>query len=178
MAIVVMVLVVALGDALQAAREDGVNKIEVLVSTYCYRINRGRGPEILLLKRTASRSSNPNLWECGGGTVHANENFEGAAQRQLLEETGMTACRWRTMECFSVQIAPDEIVPGIAFSCKAKPDAQVKIDPREHSEYRWVTVGEIENMDLVSQQMRKSIVKLLMTHDKFFSTGDIGPQSD
>jgi 8-oxo-dGTP pyrophosphatase MutT (NUDIX family) len=162
----------------EAAREEGVNKIEVFVSTYCYRINRVRGPEILLLKRTPQRLSNPDLWECGGGTVHANESFEAAAQRQLQEETGMTASRWKTLECFEVEISHGEIVPGIAFSCKAKPDAQVKIDPREHAEYRWVTIGDMEDMPLVSMQMRKSIVKLLMTHDKFFSAGETGYSSD
>jgi 8-oxo-dGTP pyrophosphatase MutT (NUDIX family) len=162
----------------EAVREEGVSKIEVLVSTYCYRINRVRGPEILLLKRTPQRSSNPSLWECGGGTVHANESFEAAARRQLQEETGMTASRWKTLECFEVEISPGEIVPGIAFSCKANPDAQVRIDPREHAEYRWVTIGEIEDLPLVSMQMRRSIVKLLMTHDKFFSSGEVSPSGD
>ncbi|MDR2737980.1 MAG: NUDIX domain-containing protein [Puniceicoccales bacterium] len=153
---------------LWAAREDGINKIEVFVSCYCYRINRVRGPEILLLKRAAHRALHPNLWECGGGSVHENENFEDAGKRQLLEETGLAATRWKTLECFEVEVRPGVIVPGLAFTCKAKPDAQVKIDPREHSDYRWVTINELEDMILVGQKMRRSIVKLLIIQDKFF----------
>jgi 8-oxo-dGTP pyrophosphatase MutT (NUDIX family) len=151
-----------------AAREEGINRIEVFVSCYCYRINRVRGPEILLLKRAPHRELHPNLWECGGGSVHENENFEDAAKRQLAEETGMTATRWKTLECFEVEVRPGIIVPGVAFTCKAKPDAQVKIDPREHSDYRWVTINELEDMILVGQKMRRSIVKLLIIQDKFF----------
>jgi 8-oxo-dGTP pyrophosphatase MutT (NUDIX family) len=152
----------------KAVREDGISKIEVLVSTYCYRINRVKGPEILLLKRAPHRQLSPNVWECGGGSVRSNESFESAAKRQLIEETGLTATRWKAADCFSVEVSPGEIVPGIAFSCKANPESQVKIDPREHSDFRWVNINELEEVILVSQQMRKAIVKLLTIHDKLF----------
>jgi 8-oxo-dGTP pyrophosphatase MutT (NUDIX family) len=150
------------------AREEKINKIEVFISAYCYRINRVRGPEILILKRAPNRELSPNMWECGGGSVHENESFEDAAKRQLLEETGMTATRWKVLECFEVEVRPGVIVPGIAFTCKANSDLSVKIDPKEHTEYRWVTVRELDDVPLVTQKMRQSIVKLLMIQDKFF----------
>ncbi|MDR1595960.1 MAG: NUDIX hydrolase [Puniceicoccales bacterium] len=148
------------------AREEGINRVEVFVSAYCYRINRVRGPEILILKRSPTRQLHPSVWECGGGSVHENEDFEDAARRQLLEEAGITATRWKVLECFNVQIRPGIIAPGIAFACKANADSQVKIDLREHTDYRWVTMNELEDVVLVSQKMRQSIMKLLMIQDK------------
>ncbi|MDR3143883.1 MAG: NUDIX domain-containing protein [Puniceicoccales bacterium] len=166
--IALMVVSSILCSDVSAVREEKINKIEVFVSAYCYRINKVKGPEILLLKRSPNRKLSPGLWECGGGSVHENENFEDAAKRQLLEETGITATRWKTTECFAVEVAPGEIVPGIAFTCKASSDAQVKIDPREHTDFRWASIDELDDIVLVSPNMRKSVVKLLMMQDKLF----------
>ncbi|MDR2628475.1 MAG: NUDIX domain-containing protein [Puniceicoccales bacterium] len=150
----------------EAVREEKINKIEVFVSAYCYRLNRARMPEILLLKRAPSRKLYPDLWECCGGSVQSNESFESAAQRQLLEETGIIATKWKVLECFEVCVNPGTIVPGLIFTCRADQNATVKIDPREHVDFRWVTLNDLENFPLISQQMRHSIVKLLMIQGK------------
>ncbi|MDR1413552.1 MAG: NUDIX domain-containing protein [Puniceicoccales bacterium] len=155
-------------NTLWGAREEKINKIEVFISTYCYRVNRARGPEILILKRSPHRELQPNLWECGGGSVHENENFEDAAKRQLLEETGIMGTRWKVLDCFEVEVRPGIIVPGIIFTCKANPDAQVKIDLKEHTEYRWATLNELDGIEFVDQKMHQAIIKLLMIQDKIF----------
>ncbi|MDR1891239.1 MAG: NUDIX domain-containing protein [Puniceicoccales bacterium] len=150
----------------EAAREEKINKIEVFVSAYCYRLNQKRGPEILLLKRAPHRELYPNVWECCGGSVRDNESFESAAERQLLEEAGITATRWKVLECFKVNVSPGTIAPGLIFTCKADQNAKVKIDPREHMDFRWATIDDIDNLQLIDQQMRQSIVKLLLIQDK------------
>ncbi|MDR1433120.1 MAG: NUDIX domain-containing protein [Puniceicoccales bacterium] len=164
--VALLFLVIFCSGTAWCAREEKINRVEVFVSAYCYRINRVRGPEILILKRASTRELAPSMWECGGGSVHENENFEDAARRQLLEEAGITATRWKVLECFEVEVRPGVIVPGIAFTCKANADSPVKIDPREHTEYRWATIKELDDMALVTQKMHQSIVKLLMIQDK------------
>jgi 8-oxo-dGTP pyrophosphatase MutT (NUDIX family) len=146
----------------EAVREEKINKIEVFVSAYCYRLNRAQKPEILLMKRAPSRELHPDLWECCGGSIRNDESFESAAQRQLLEEAGITATKWKVLECFEVQVNSDTLVPGLIFTCKASQNATVKIDPREHVDFRWVTLDDLENFPLINQQMRRSIVKLLL----------------
>lgn len=37
------------------------------------------------------------LWEVPAGTVEPNEPLEACAKRELLEETGYTAARWRSL---------------------------------------------------------------------------------
>lgn len=169
LAIVVSVfLTLLLPDGIFGAREEHINKIEVFVSAYCYRINNLRGPEVLLLKRSAHRELYPSLWECVGGSVRENESLEAAAKRQLKEETGINANRWKLVECFEVEVKPGIIVPGVAFSCKADEDVRVEIDPKEHTDYRWVRLDELENFQIVSHGMYQSIVKLLMLQSKLF----------
>ena len=154
-------------SGVEGAREEKINKIEVFVSSYCYRINKSRGPEILILKRSPKRAIYPNIWECSGGAVCENESFEDATKRQLLEETGIMATKWKVLECFETEIKPNMIVPGIAFCCKSG-DSAVTIDPQEHVDFRWVTLKELDNYPLVSQQMRQTMVRLLIQQGKFF----------
>jgi ADP-ribose pyrophosphatase len=40
---------------------------------------------------------NETLWECPAGTVEPNEPLEDCARRELLEETGYTAAKWRSL---------------------------------------------------------------------------------
>ncbi len=170
LAIMVSVFVtLLLPDGIFGAREEHINKIEVFVSAYCYRINNLRGPEVLLLKRSAHRELYPSLWECVGGSVRENESLEAAAKRQLKEETGIiNANRWKLAECFEIEISPGVIVPGVAFSCKADSDVKIKLDPKEHVDYRWVQLDELENFAIVSKSMYQSIVKLLMLQSKLY----------
>ena len=161
-------LMLLLPDGIFGAREDHINKIEVFVSAYCYRINNSRGPEVLLLKRSEHRELYPNLWECIGGSVRENESLEAAAKRQLKEETGINATRWKLSECFEIEVSPGVIVPGVAFSCKADFDVKIKLDPKEHVDYRWVRLDELENFAIVSKNMHQSIVKLLMLQSKLY----------
>ena len=60
-------------------REEDLSKIEVHVACICF--NEGN---VLVLKRSSNREFYPNLWECGGGHVRANESFDEAIIRKRL----------------------------------------------------------------------------------------------
>lgn len=49
--------------------------------------------KILLLKRAASDSWQPGLWEIPGGKLDPTQTFEDALERELLEESGYTMIR-------------------------------------------------------------------------------------
>lgn len=46
--------------------------------------------KILLGKRSETRSFYPNIWDCFGGHLKANETLENALHRELFEELGIT----------------------------------------------------------------------------------------
>ena len=73
------------------------------------------------------------LWEVPAGTVEPNEGLEACAKRELLEETGYTAAKWRSMgfiyaspgvmdEKLHLFIA-EELTPGTA---RPEPDEQLE----------------------------------------------------
>ncbi|QJW92765.1 NUDIX hydrolase [Frigoriglobus tundricola] len=73
------------------------------------------------------------LWEVPAGTVEPNEGLEACARRELLEETGYTAAKWRGMgfmyaspgvmdEKLHLFIA-EELTPGTA---RPEPDEQLE----------------------------------------------------
>src|SRR6266508_6025976 len=76
---------------------------------------------------------NETLWEAPAGTLEPGEPLEKAAARELLEETGFTAARWRSLgylyaspgvldEKLHLFVAQD-LTPGPA---KPEPDEQLE----------------------------------------------------
>ncbi|MDR1255964.1 MAG: NUDIX domain-containing protein [Puniceicoccales bacterium] len=148
------------------AREAKIHKVEVHVSFYCYRTGSNRPPEILLLKRNSDRQIAPGKWECGGGQVRSNESFEVAVNRQLYEETGLRASHWRPVDCYEIKLPDGVVIPGLAFSCRAQSGCNVKIDAQEHCEYKWATLDDISEVDLVDPKVRQIITRLLVTQSR------------
>lgn len=74
------------------------------------------------------------LWECPAGTLEPGEPIEIAAARELAEETGYTATKWRSLgflyaspgvldEKLHLFVA-EELTPGAA-----RPEADEKLEP-------------------------------------------------
>ena len=148
-----------------AVREDGIKLIEAHVSFYCCRLGADRNAEILILKRKDNRQIAPGEWECGGGQVRPNESFESSVRRQLFEETGLKATHWRPLGCFEMKV-DGKTIPGLSFSCRVPYDVEVKIDDREHSEYRWATLDTIKDLEFVSPKMKQTIIHLLISQSR------------
>ena len=127
-------------------REEGIHKIEVHVSGICFNVNK-----VLLLKRTYSRRLYPEHWECGGGQIHENENFEEAVVRQLREEAGIIIKPLRIVGMYEIQLSVKQKIPGIIFACKFEgyvKGKQPKIS-NEHSEWRWQELDKLYEVDLI-----------------------------
>ncbi|GJM07795.1 MAG: NUDIX pyrophosphatase [Lysobacteraceae bacterium] len=93
----------------------------------------------------------PGFWQSVTGTIERGETAVAAAQRELLEETGIEATpvctgrrrRFKIFDQFLPRFAPgtvsnveSEFVVCLPARCK------IKLDPAEHTQYRWMTVNE------------------------------------
>jgi 8-oxo-dGTP diphosphatase len=103
------------------------------------------GRRILVLHR-ADGDSLPGYWEIPGGGVEPGEAFAAAARRELQEETGIHAPVLREVAHWEGPAPPGFHRPHLEWACftLGVPDRPaVRLDPKEHSEFRWAAPQEL-----------------------------------
>lgn len=99
-----------------------------------------KGWQVLVLRRAAGTRC-PGSWEMVHGKVNEGESLEGAARRELVEETGLTA-----EALFSITMHPFYLVPrqtvqiAAVFAAVVLGNAPV-VRGDEHDKHGWVTVA-------------------------------------
>lgn len=129
---------------------------------YRYRENE---LEFLVLKRVPEDGG---FWQAVTGTIEKNEPALEALKRELAEEAGITQpihisqkledYHWQNQE--TGLVGSDQV-----FGVEVTSQTIIKIDPKEHSEYKWLPVdkamsvlkyeGNKKSMELVSEYARK-----------------------
>ena len=106
------------------------------------------GEKILILKRNPNRHSSPNKWQPVSGFIGEREAAEDAALREVKEETGLDGKITNSGKVFEVI---DDwgrwIIATFLISVNSE---KVKIDKKEHSEYKWIKPKEISKFDCVA----------------------------
>ena len=104
--------------------------------------------KILLLKRNPNRHSSPNKWQPVSGFIEEREAAEDAVLREVKEETELDGKIIKTGKVFEVI---DNWGRWIIISFLISVDSdKIKIDPEEHSEYKWIKPREITKFDCVA----------------------------
>lgn len=97
-----------------------------------------RGDEFLVARRAPDGGG---YWHAIAGGVEAGEDWEAAARRELLEETGLDAAVFEALGEFSYvpeawENARAPRVDVHAFLVDVEPDWEPELD-HEHDDYRW-----------------------------------------
>jgi 8-oxo-dGTP pyrophosphatase MutT (NUDIX family) len=119
-----------------------------------YITRRGaEGREYLLLHRTPERDP---FWQGVTGAPEGSETLIEAAARELWEETAFTADRLTRIDYqYSFPLAEkwrrlyaDDVreIHEFVFLAEVGADAQPRIDPREHDDWRWCGFEEALGM--------------------------------
>lgn len=105
--------------------------------------------EVLLLRRRRPFG----FWQSVTGSLAADESHDAAAERELLEETGLTgdgglsySGRSRTFEIdpsWQHRFAPG-VTENLEYEWRYRMPcpADIRLNPEEHSAYRWLPVDE------------------------------------
>jgi isopentenyldiphosphate isomerase len=99
--------------------------------------------ELLLNKRSKNKKIFPGLWGIGAsGGVKSKENYEEAAKRELLEETGIDA-RIKFLFDFRYETKEDKYLGKVYLT---KWDGKIILEKEEIDETMFGTVNYIKDM--------------------------------
>jgi 8-oxo-dGTP diphosphatase len=117
-------------------------RIKTRVFTTGVVLDKGK---LLILKRKADDDSYPGVWDCVGGHFEKGESAEECMLREAREESG------QNMKI--VKLGPlieylDAYGRAVAVPFILRPDSK-KVVPSEHSEYRWIKLGQVRGYDIV-----------------------------
>ncbi len=131
------------------------------ISVTCIIQNQGR---YLILKRHSNKNKWPNKWTFPGGKV-TEEDFKGtptainnqwygalenACCREIEEETGINKTKISSLKYLCNIAIPDTlIVSYVANLMSPNEPIDIKIQEEECSEYKWVSLYEAFNIDLI-----------------------------
>lgn len=108
----------------------------------CVWVYDGEGK--VLMTRRAPQKSFAGTWENSGGSVQAGENSLRAIVRELREETGIRA---NPEEFEFLESGMDHYTHYDYYCLKKKVSLEeVKLQPEETDDVRWVTFAEIHRM--------------------------------
>lgn len=105
--------------------------------------NRGR---ILVLKRAPRMSYRPGSWDLPGGHLALGEDFEDCLRREVKEETALDVAIDRLLGLHSM--APEPYMQAL-YACRLTVFRNVKLQPDEHVDHRWVTLDELASLELI-----------------------------
>lgn len=112
--------------------------------------------KLLIAKRTDERVFWPGLWELPGGRVEPGESDEEAVVREFQEETSLDVTVVKRYHEFHYKYNDKDAVEN-DFILKSD-SFHVVIDPKEHTEFRWVSRDELDKFK-ISPDMKISIEK-------------------
>ena len=126
--------------------------------------------KVFLAKRANTKKFLPNFFELPGGHISWGEKIEEGLKREIMEEHKM---RIKIGEPFAVftylnKIKGSHSVEIVYFAIFKDPIENIKINPDDHSEFKWISQDEIENIGLISDEELKIIKRgfSLLNEDK------------
>ena len=106
---------------------------------------------LLLQKAEDANPENIGKWECSGGLIDPGETSRQAIEKEVKEETSLKP----DLEFRIVKQLPTITMKDKEYDSHCDvylidtASMDVKLDPKEHSDYRWVKAEDVKNQDLV-----------------------------
>jgi len=110
---------------------------------------------VLLVRKAKDDPHSPGRWELPGGRLKQNESLDGALQREVMEEVGLTVVPGRPLAMWSWRLGDGDEAPtvvAVARVCTVE-GADVSFDGHEVDDYidgfGWFAKDEVLEQDLI-----------------------------
>jgi 8-oxo-dGTP diphosphatase len=106
--------------------------------------------KVFLPKRAETKKFLPGKFELPGGHIEYGEDMIEGLKREMMEEFEMLINVGDPFAVFTYinEIKGSHSIEVIYFATFAGPIENIKINPEDHSEFIWVSLEDIKNMDL------------------------------
>jgi 8-oxo-dGTP diphosphatase len=99
----------------------------------------------LLTLRSPVNDYKPNEWDIPGGSIEIGETADGALIREIKEETDLEVKIVKPVFVCSELQKSGRHQFWIVYECNYL-SGEVKLNPEEHSEYKWASLEEIAKL--------------------------------
>ena len=122
----------------------------------------------LLLKRSEGKDFARGIWECVTGRLEQGEGFEDALLREVQEEVGVAVeieYFLGTTHFYRGEQKPENELVGIVCCCSVEDPQGIRLG-EEHSEYRWLSAREVDELldgsDASTRWIRRVVMRAEM----------------
>lgn len=117
------------------------NTIQAHIASYF-----GSEIKFLLLKRAVNLRLYPNIWQVVTGTIESGETALQCAEREIFEETGLTALEMWTIPYIThfFDLNKDIIHASPVFGILVDKDSPVILSD-EHQDYEWLNLEDAKS---------------------------------
>ncbi|KAF3172114.1 hypothetical protein TWF788_009557 [Orbilia oligospora] len=127
------------------------------VGAFVFKPSSSGEPLLLLIRRSASESAYPEMYEVPGGGAEAppiDATLLDSVARELFEETGLVATRIvKLIDTADFQGRRGDLWRKFNFEIEVQDSEDVVLQPSEHDEFKWVGKEGFEKL-IASGEMR------------------------
>lgn len=117
--------------------------------------------KVFLPKRADTKRFLPGVFELPGGHIDFGEDIIAGLKREIQEELGMRISIGDPFATFtySNEIKGSHSIEVDYFAKFIDPLEGIKLNPEDHSEYRWIGENEISSINSISRAELKNVQK-------------------
>lgn len=102
--------------------------------------------KVFIAKRADTKKFLPGKFELPGGHIEFGESITDGLKREFQEEFGVDIIVGDVLYAFTYLNGDEHVIEVDFLARLADPLVQITIHPEDHSEYRWVTKDELDEL--------------------------------
>lgn len=100
----------------------------------------------------------PGYWDVPGGDIKFGEDVSKALSREFSEETRLKIKAEKIILAYGYLSGKHRHQFQLVYACRFV-SGKIKLNPKDHSEFRWVTLKELKKLKKIA--FLKALVKVL-----------------